>query len=104
MGTMRRVRWWRRAEAGRRYAHGVGQSSVWTDPPRASARAKDDNVGKMTTHLCGCSFYESAHLMRKRVLLIALLVVMVGAVASADKKGYANLKFVVLKDANGKPV
>jgi hypothetical protein len=42
--------------------------------------------------------------MKRRVLLIALLVVAVGAVASADKKGYANLKFVVLKDANGKPV
>jgi hypothetical protein len=42
--------------------------------------------------------------MKRRVLLIALLVVAVGAVASADKKSYANLKFVVLKDANGKPV
>src|SRR5258706_8608830 len=46
----------------------------------------------------------AAHPMRKRVLLIALLVVAVGVVASADKKDYANLKFVVLKDANGKPV
>jgi hypothetical protein len=46
----------------------------------------------------------AAQLMKRRVLLIALLVVAVGVVASADKKDYANLKFVVLKDANGKPV
>ncbi|MBI2677821.1 MAG: carboxypeptidase regulatory-like domain-containing protein [Candidatus Koribacter versatilis] len=42
--------------------------------------------------------------MKKRSLLVAAVVAILSVGALAGDKGYSDLKFVVVKDANGKPV